>query len=102
LEKTWNLEACAAISGIPRPEALHQVQSTNGLDQVTEANALVKALIPAAEVLEEGGHGLLLVLRAFKVVREAAARESRCDLRQIVRRSADGGDIGTCKSVAMW
>ncbi|KAH9037095.1 hypothetical protein EDB85DRAFT_2201858 [Lactarius pseudohatsudake] len=82
------------LSGMPRPGAMHQVQITNGLDQITEANTLVKALILVPEVLEEGGHGLLLV-------REAAAGEIRCDLRLVVRRSADDGDIGTCKSVAM-
>ncbi len=87
---------------MPRPEALHQVQSMNSLNKVTEANALVKALILAAEVLEVEGRGLLLVSRAQKIVREASAGESRCDLRLVTCRSADGGDIGTCQSVAMW
>lgn len=55
------------------------------------------------EVLEGGGHGLLVVAGALRVVREAAAREARCDLRQVVRRSTDGGDPGTRKSaVAVW
>ena len=51
------------MSGMARPAALHRVLSTNKLDQVTEGNALVKALTPSAEVPEKGGHGLLLVFK---------------------------------------
>ena len=89
------------MSGVPRPKGLHQVQNTNRVDQDTEANALVKAFILVAEVLEEGGHSPQLVGRAREVVRKAAAGERSCDLRLVVRRSADGGYIGTCQSMAM-
>ncbi|KAH9171385.1 hypothetical protein EDB89DRAFT_1907062 [Lactarius sanguifluus] len=81
------------MSGMPRPEALHQIQGQDR--QVTKAKALVKPLIPIAKVLEEGRHGLLLVSRVEKVVREAATGETRCDLRLVARRSVDGGDPGT-------
>jgi len=100
-KKILNLLAWAAMSGMPRPVTLHQVQSTNRVDRVKEANALVKAFIPAAEVPEEDGHGFVLVGRSLKVVREAAAGDFRCLLLVEARRSADGGDIGTCQSVAM-
>ncbi len=58
-------------------------------------------MIPAAKVLEEGGHDQVLVVWALKVVREATSGEIRCDLRLEACRSADDGDKGTCKSVAM-
>src|ERR1700761_773454 len=74
----------------------------NRLDQVMEANALEKALILVAQLLEEGGHGLVLVRRAIKVVREAATGHSRSPLRIKLRRPADGSDIGTYESMAMW
>ena len=56
-----------------------------------------------ADVPDEGGHGLLLVEWDWKVVREAAAGEGRCDLWPGAdpRRSADGSDIGTCESVGV-
>ena len=55
----------------------------------------------ASNVPEEGGDSLFLVVGAFKVVREAAAGETRCDLRPVTRRSADDSEPWTCKSVAM-
>jgi len=64
-------------------------------------NALAKALIPVAEVLDEGGHGPLLAARAWKVVREAAAGEARRELRQVASCSADRNDPGTYESVAV-
>ncbi len=67
-----------------------------------EANALVKALILSAEVLEEDGHGPFLVVGGFKVVREAAPGEFCRELWHVARRSADGSDPGTCKSMAVW
>lgn len=69
------------------------------------ANVLDAAWIPVAildsEALEEGGHGLQLVGRAFEVVREASGGEIRRDLRQVVCGSSDGGDIGTCESMGL-
>ncbi len=84
---------------MPRPEGLDKLQSKSRSDQVTEANTLVEALIFVAEVTEEGGHGLLLVARALKVVREAASGEVCCGLRHPVGRSANASDPGTCE---MW
>ncbi len=49
-------------------EALHEIQSMNKSDRVTEGNTLVEALVSVAEALEEGGHDLLLVRLAFKIV----------------------------------
>jgi hypothetical protein len=65
------------------------------------ANTLVKAGIFAAEDLEEGGHGVVLVHRPRKVLREAATREGRRHLRMAARRSADARDPGTC-AWTMW
>jgi hypothetical protein len=72
------------------------------LDQVTRVNALVEAAILMADLLDEGGHRQLLVVRARKEDREAAAGDARCDLWHVVRCSANGSDVGTCKSVAVW
>ena len=60
-----------------------------------EENALEKALMLDPQVREEEGHGLLLVFRAREVFREAAAGETRCNLRPVARRSANDGDPGT-------
>jgi hypothetical protein len=83
------------MSGIPRPDWLHY--NVRIAHQVTDANALVKALILVLHGLdlEEAGHGLLLVVRAQKVVREAAAGNARRNLWQ-ARRSANSSDPRTC------
>jgi hypothetical protein len=54
-----------------------------------------------AELLQEGGHSILLEYRELKIVREAAPREARRDL-WVSRRAAHTSDIGTCETVAMW
>ncbi len=91
------LTACAATSGKPRLEALHKLQSKNRSGSVRATSALVKAGIPAAESLEEIRHGVILVNRARKNVREASGGESRRNLGVTPPRSADAGDIRTCK-----
>ena len=68
------------MSGMARPAGLHKLYCMNGPDKVTYANALVHALILIAKVSEEGGHDLLLELRAQKYVREAAAGDWRRNL----------------------
>ncbi len=99
------LNACAAMSGMARPEGLSKLRSNseNRSVWVTEASALIVALILIAELLEVCGHGPLLVERAHKEVREAAAGEVRCDLGEVAppRCSADAGDVGTCESMAV-
>jgi len=98
-----SFNACAAISGTPRPKGLHKLHSNskNRSDWVTEASALEEALILIPELLEECGHSLLLVDRARKEAREAAAGDVRCDLGE-ARRSADAGDKGTCERATVW
>jgi hypothetical protein len=97
LKKILKTDACAEMSGIPRPNSLHKLKGKNSSDQVKDANPLEQAPILVVEVLdpEEVGHGLLLVVWARKEVREAAAGEARRDLWQIARRSANGSDQGT-------
>jgi len=64
-------------------------------------NELVQVLILVAEVLEVGGHGILLVGRARKVVREAASGDPRSDLGSVIRRAANGSDPWTYESVVV-
>src|SRR6266702_3265085 len=77
-------------------------QSKNRSGQVTAASVLVEAGILAAEVLEEFGHRLVLVGRAWKVEREAASRKARRDLGEVVTSGADASDEGTCETMAVW
>ena len=70
--------------------------------RVTAENALVEAAILAAKVLEEYRNSIVLVFRARKMVREADPRDLRSDFRELVRRSANGCDPGTCKTVMIW
>ena len=63
-------------------------------DWTTVANALVQTVILVFETPDITGHSVVLVVRAQKVVREAARGEVRRDLR-IVDRAADSGDPGT-------
>ncbi len=65
--------ACVAMSGKPRPDSLHKLQSKKRSDRVAATDALVEAVMLVAKVVEEGGHDLVLVLWALKIVREAAA-----------------------------
>ena len=50
------------------------------IGRVTAENALVQAIKPPAETLEEGGYSIGLVGRARKIVRESAPRQPRRDL----------------------
>src|ERR1700761_800896 len=86
------------MSGTPRPRALHKLEKRLG--KATEEDALVKAVILAAEVLEEGGHGDVLVRRLRKVLPEAAAGETRCYLRVVACGCTNASDPGTFESVA--
>jgi len=95
------LSACAEMSGMPRPKGLHRLRSENRTCLVTAANTLVEAIILAAQILEEGGDSVYLVVRASKVVRETAAREVR-RLLGIGRRASDGSNKGTYESVIGW
>ena len=107
------LSACAEMSGIPRPAALDEprkLQSKNRLSQVAAENALVHAVILAAELLQVGEHSTLravLVPRARKIVREAAPREVGRNLRLGVQarrargRATHASHIVTCKTMAM-
>src|SRR6266702_364335 len=90
--------ACRAISGTPRPPALHKItKSEDASGRVTVANALVKAVILVAEVLEEGRHDLSLVGLPRKVSRETATGDN-CRLLRVSRRAADASDKGTCEN----
>ena len=88
------------MSGIPRPVALHKLQSKDGPSQVTAENALVKARILAAEFQEEIGHNFLLVWRAIKDIRETSSGEACRDFGEYTHRAADSGDKGTCETMA--
>ncbi len=55
---------------MPRPVALHKVKSGH---LVTEANALVEAMVTVVGAAGEGVHGMLLAALAQKVVREGSA-----------------------------
>jgi hypothetical protein len=98
-------DACAEMSGTPRPSVLHKsqiLQGKNGSGQVTAEYALVQVTILGAETLEEGGHSIVLVHRALKIVRETAPGHARRDLGLVACRTADAGNIGTCETVAIW
>ncbi len=75
--------------------------SRNRSGQVAAEIALVRALILAAELLQGGGHSIVLVPRAREAVREAP-RDARRDLGALARRAAHASHIGTCETVAMW
>ncbi len=59
---TAKLSAYAAMSVKPQPSALGKLQSKTRSGQVTEANALVNAVILVTEVLEERMHSIALYL----------------------------------------
>jgi hypothetical protein len=61
-------------------------------------DALVKAVILAAEVLKEGDHDVVLEKRSRKVGREAATGDL-CGYLWVAAGSADASDPGTCKRV---
>src|ERR1700761_5387982 len=86
------------MSGTPRPRALHKLEKKLG--KATEEDALVKAVILTAEVLEEGGHGDVLVRRLREVLREAAAGGNPCHLPVVACGCTNAGDPGTFESVA--
>lgn len=67
--------------GHREPQGLHKPKREDRSDQDIEAirNALVETVMLDAKVLEEGGHGLLLLGRAQKVIREAATGEACCN-----------------------
>ena len=88
-----------AMSGTPRPRGLCRCQSQNGLCQAKGANALVTAGILGPKITEEGGHRVVLVIRALKVGRESAPGEFTPDLRIKSCRTADASYIGTCEIV---
>jgi len=78
------------------------VQRKNRSGQITAACALVEASMLAAEVLEEFGYRTVLVVRAWKVEREAASRQLRRDLGEVVSSATDASDVGTCETMAIW
>ena len=102
---------CAAISGKPRLEALHESQSKNWPGQVTSANALVEAIIPAIKISDKCGRCVTLIVWDFKVVREATTGVNRRNLgvavpsngvpRDGVPSAADASDPGACESADM-
>ena len=82
------------MSGTPRPPALAQItKSDNRSDRVTVTDALVKAIIQAAEVLEEGA--LSWQLCRGKYTEKRPTGEARRNLRFVARRSAYASDPGT-------
>ncbi len=87
---------------MPRPTELHILRSRNGSGRVTAANPPVEAVILAAEVLEEGGHSIILVAWAGKVRRETTPEMPAATFGVPVRRTADASDPGTCELEAMW
>ena len=61
LMTTWiPIAGAEMISGMPRPSSTGQSTKYDKI-KVMEPNALVKALILAAELMKEGGHNLELV-----------------------------------------
>ena len=89
---------------MPRPVELHKLRSKDSsrLKWVTAENPLVTARMLAAEFPEVGGHGFLLVVRARKIVREAAPGEARCDFGELTRCPANAGDKGTYETMVVW
>jgi hypothetical protein len=73
--------ACAEISGVPRPPGLCKLHSNSKHISVwvTEAIALVEALIHISEPLQVPGHGPLLVGKTIKVARETSTGEAGRD-----------------------
>ena len=72
--------------------------------QVTTASALEVAgmiIFEFYEFVEVDVHRIGLVPRSRKVDREAASGEARPDL-GVASSAADDGDIGTCKTMAVW
>ena len=102
---------CAAVSGEPRLEALHESQSKNWPGQVTSANALVEAIITAIKISDKCGLYVTLIVWDLKVVREATTGVNCRNLgvavpsngipRDGVPSAADASDPGACESADM-
>ncbi|SRR6266702_1059902 len=89
--------AFAERSGKPRLEVLHKLQRKNRSGSVTAASTLCKGRHTGRRVAGRNGHGVGLVNRALKNVREAPGGEARCNFWATARRSADAGGQRTCK-----